>query len=371
MAETDIGKTTTTDFSNTLDTFQITPETLDSPDDTKETTWDNDRFNEYLGYYKNISNYRASTNAIARWTIGKGFQADAETTLLLDTIKGWGKDTFNQIMEGGQKEKRYQGNFYAHIITDSEGNLINLKPLNGGNMRNVADAQGMLIRFDQMNRASNEVERSFKPEEIFYLAHDRIGDEIHGTSDLEALKKTIDAREEALDDTRTIYHHNVPVRILYVDHDDPAKLSVLKEKYKDAINRKDVILLPKGTVEPDLASVAPNATLNHLNQTESLNRNFYQASGGTDILVGATQSITDAASKTQLLTLQATVIEAQLELKEQILAQLNLVVDFVLPVDIQQDAISTSQGNDVEVNPLEVEPIRKDVGIEGGEEVGT
>ncbi|KKK54497.1 hypothetical protein LCGC14_3084130, partial [marine sediment metagenome] len=31
--------------------------------------------------------------------VGKGYQADEETTMLLDTIKGNGKDTFNSILE--------------------------------------------------------------------------------------------------------------------------------------------------------------------------------------------------------------------------------------------------------------------------------
>jgi len=57
----------------------------------------------------------------------KGFKADEETTMLLDSIKGFGVDTFNTILENAMRTMLIGGNFYAEIIRDEEGVLTNLK----------------------------------------------------------------------------------------------------------------------------------------------------------------------------------------------------------------------------------------------------
>jgi len=362
MPETDVAAATVTDLQNIQKSFVVGVEITDGTSGHNETTWEDEDFEKNLGYYKKIPEFKASVDAKARWTIGKGFQTDAQTTIELDKIRGWGKDTFNSIMEDSQRVKQFAGNYYAEIILDKKDNFINLKPLNPGSMRHVVNPQGMLIRFEQIDRTTKNVMKKFKPEEIFYLAHNRIADEIHGTSDCEALKPIIDARNEALADSRVLHHRNVPVRILYVASDDENKLAALKNQ--------ELILLPKGTVETDVHSVAGNSIINPLAWIESLNRYFYQASGGTDILVGATQGITDAGEKVKMVALEATILEAQLELKEQLLAQLNLVGSFVLPVTLQQDAASDQlqenlgTGDDVGVNPVDEEPVRDDVGVE-------
>jgi hypothetical protein len=35
----------------------------------------------------------------AIWTVGKKIEADPETTVILDHISGWGKDTFRNILK--------------------------------------------------------------------------------------------------------------------------------------------------------------------------------------------------------------------------------------------------------------------------------
>ena len=54
------------------------------------------RWEEYL---KTIPELQATIDAKATWTVGKGYTADPITTLILDRINGWGKDTFNTILE--------------------------------------------------------------------------------------------------------------------------------------------------------------------------------------------------------------------------------------------------------------------------------
>ena len=109
-----------TDFS--VDTAQ-----LDSPMNQKETRWNNSDWTQQLGYFKIIPELNVSINAKATWTIGKGFLADPQTEMLLDTIKGNGMDTFNTILENMIRTYYIGGDAFCEIIRDDEDNLINLR----------------------------------------------------------------------------------------------------------------------------------------------------------------------------------------------------------------------------------------------------
>ena len=177
---------------------------------------------------------------------------------------------------------------------------------------------------------------------------------MYGRGEIDAVRKTVEFRNEVLTDARTLLHRNIiPVRIIEVESDDTTKINKLRKDWRTAVEKGDVIIIPKGTVVVTEGGLSQNQTLNPLPYLDSLNKNFYQAQGGTDILVGASLDITDGASKIKLLGMEATAKRLALELEEQILAQLNLEVKFPFLVTIQQDAISdTSQ---------EEEPIREAV----------
>ena len=64
--------------------------------------------------------------------------------MLLDTIKGFGYDTFNTILENAARTMLIGGNFYAEQIRDDEENLINLKPLDPSVMKHHINRAGIL-----------------------------------------------------------------------------------------------------------------------------------------------------------------------------------------------------------------------------------
>lgn len=73
----------------------------------------NTKYSQYLGYYKDIPELAAVIDAKATWTVGKGFKADEKTTMELSKIKGFGKDTFNTILENMARTKEIGGDSYA------------------------------------------------------------------------------------------------------------------------------------------------------------------------------------------------------------------------------------------------------------------
>lgn len=355
MPQTDVGKTITTDLTNQQEDYSVAPEDTDAATDQKETEYINQEWTQQWAYYKKTPKLKSDIDVKCSWIVGKGWSADEKTTMILDAIKGFGKDTFNSIIENMERVAHIGGDSFAEIITDEEGTLINLKPLNPGKIKIFVDKAGILKRYEQTDKQSKSTIRKiiskitrkkanlrFKPEQIFHLCRNRGADEIHGESLIPAVEPIILSIEEAMEDWKIVMHRNVvPLRIIEVDEDDTAKLLTLKTMYENAIKNKEVIIIPKGTVEFKEGTVSPNATLNPLPWIEMLTQHFHQATGVPDCVGGGgTVSLTDANSKIKYLSFEQTIRESQHYDEEQILAQLNLVVTFEMPALLENDMIS-------------------------------
>lgn len=343
MPQTDISRVTTSSLATNQDNYSITQETIEGAAEQKETYWENTNWTSWLGYYKHIPELHNAINTKAAWTVGRGYQADETTQLLVMKIKGWGKDTFNSILKNLMITSMIGGDAFAEIITDDDDQLINLKPLDPSTIRIVANRKGRIIRYEQIARTGSEtlVTKTFKPEHMFHLCRNRICDEIHGTSIIEALQDTIDARNEAFVDWRRVLHRNVnPVRIWSLDTDNATEINTFISKTEAAIKDAENIYIPKGTAEVVVGSVAPNATLNPTPWIEQLNGYFNQNSGVPDVIAGNARTLTEAASKIVYLVFQQTVEEEQLFLEEQILSQLNMEIIFNFPASLDSDRLS-------------------------------
>lgn len=363
MPETKIESMVTTDIQNAKPEFNVGLETTDGVEaQSRETWWTNDKYPMYLAYYKKIPELKSKIDTYASWTIGKGFLADPSTELILGNIRGNGKQTFNMILESMIRTRKYGGDAYAEIILE-DGKLINLKQLDPAGMRHIINAKGMLTRFEQTtklgNKAGKEGIREFDIEDIFYLPNDVIADEIHGTSIIEAIEPLLKARNEALADTRLLYHRNLfPIKVWEVDFDDPARISTYKTMIDKAVSTHENIIVPKGTVMPPVvAGTAPNATLNPLPWIESLGRYISQATRVPDIVNGSSLSLTEAAAKIDYLVWQQTIEDEQTYIQDQVLAQLNLEIDLRFPASLQNEALSEEAPRDETegVNPPEIQ----------------
>lgn len=343
MAETDIAKLQTTDILNQLADYSVDQATPDGPTDSKETSWDNVNWQQQFGYYKTIPELTAAIDAKATWTVGRGYTSDPITTLLLMQIRGWGKDTFNTIIENMIRTYHIGGDAFAEIIVDDYGVLINLKPLDPGSIRIVANRQGRIIRYEQKDRIRQKSALKFAPEKIFHMARNRIADEIHGTSAIDAVENIILMRNEAMDDQKKILHRNVPHVIWHVDTDDTAKINEFKDKIDQQVKDRENIIIPKGTVEREVGAIASNATLSPIPWIQVLTGYFYQAIGVPDIILGSSTNLTEASAKIAYLAFEQTIREEQLYVKEQILAQLNLAIELEMPAKLENELLTGKQ----------------------------
>ena len=152
MPETRIGAAASSDLTNVMTEYSVPSETIDGASDQPETKWENLRWTQYLAYFKKIPELRAVINAKANWTVGKGFKAEEDVEMRLSAIAGWGKDTFNTILENMIRTYHIGGDAYCAIIPDDEGELLNLKPLDPGVMAHIVDKTGQIIRYEQRSK---------------------------------------------------------------------------------------------------------------------------------------------------------------------------------------------------------------------------
>lgn len=344
MGDQDINNSDISDYKNSgyMTDYSVDAGHTDSPIDQKETTYTFTKWTTWLGYYQNIPELQAAINAKADWTVGKGYTSPVpQTEILLDSMTGNGTDTFNTILSNMVRNYHIGGDAFAEIIRDDEDVLINLKPLSPENMMIVANRQGLIIRYEQINKVKGQPNKKFQPEEILHLSRNRIADEIHGVSMVKAVEEIILMRNEAMKDYKKLLHRNIyPPRLWKLDTDDPTKISAFKAKVAQSKGQGEDIFIPMGTVETELAGVTPNSTLNPLPWIHSLTQYFYQAAEVPQIIVGGAQEITEASAKIAFLAFEQPIAKEQLYIENQILAQLQLEIELTFPVTIQNEVLS-------------------------------
>ena len=232
------------------------------------------------------------------------------------------------------------GDAYAEVIRDEEGDILNLKPLDPGSMSNVVNGQGILIRFEQTSKVRTQPKK-FNVNQIFYLPRNRVADEIHGVSLIEALEWIILAKNETMADWKRVMHRNVdPVIIIHADTDDATAIAKIKSDWEKVKKDGETWVVPKDVVVPELLAVSPNAVLTPVNWLQFLDDKFYEAANVPKIIVGGIGGITEAAVKIAYLAFEQNVEEDQLEIEEQVWEQLGYKIELEFPTSLKNELLS-------------------------------
>jgi hypothetical protein len=217
MPEYDIAGSTSSDLTGVMQDITVPSQDTDAATG-KETSWQNMKWSQYYGYYKSIPELKQAIDMRSLWTIGRGYETTIPTRVVLESIRGWGMDTFNTILKNMIVTRRIAGDAFAEIIRDPQTKeLINIKPLDPGQIRIVVNEKGIIKRYEQVSKTGKKTQR-FKPEEIFHLTNKRVADEIHGTSDIEVIEDIIKASEESFQDMKQLMHRHVkPIMAFKLD----------------------------------------------------------------------------------------------------------------------------------------------------------
>ena len=334
MVTTDYSASVITDMTNKLTDYSVDSVSTDAAGDQPETEYTNPRWSQQLGYFKKIPELNRAITALTIWTAGKGYTAKPPYETILENITGWGEDTFTSIMINMIKCKKIGGDAFAEIIRNPDtGTLINLKPLDPGSIKIIVNRKGIIKRYEQVSK-TKDPNREISPEKMLHLCNDRIADEIHGTSIIDVCEQVILARNEMMADRRKVLHRNVvPVRIIEVDSDNPAKIAKLKGQYQDVINKGEVIIVPKGNVEIKDSNPVIVDSLQDIRYLENF---FYQAVGVPKI-IATSEDFTEAGGKVGFLTFEPVYTNEQTQLEGDLWNQLAIRVTFKRPPSLGGD----------------------------------
>jgi hypothetical protein len=304
-----------------------------------EYYYQNTNWSTYWGYF-NDEDLGEMKNAFIMksiWNVGKGYTADPETTVILDHISGWGKDTFDDILFNMDLISRLGGDSYSEIIRDEKtGLLLNLKPLDPGSIKIVVDKKGILKRYEQTNKVSGNIIK-FNPDEIFHLSHNRIADQVHGISDIISLKNTILAEKESFVDTKKIMHRQArPMIVFKLGTDDSSKIAQFAAKMDQAVSKGENIYVPDdtNTFSYEVVKIDLNSML--MAWRDSIRQKFYRSLGLPLTVFGAASG-TESQSKIEYLAHEQVFSKDQRFLENQIWNQLYLRIKLNSPVTLLEN----------------------------------
>lgn len=363
MVQTDITEATSSDYTNAVDDYAIDIRNIDGATDQKETEWTNANWSKYWGYFNSIPDLKSAIIMKAIWDVGRGYETDPATEVILDHVSGWGKDSFEDILFNMCIIMRIGGDAFAEIIKEGD-KIINIKPLDPGSIKIVVDGMNRIKRYEQTSKTDGKTKtlNIWQPEEILHLSNNRLANQIHGISDIEALEKTILADEESLDDIKKLMHHQVKPFIMWkLKTSDKAKIAELVSKIDSARNLGEDMFIPDDDDAIEWEQVNVNLSQLVLTWRDDIRNRFYRTIMLPQIVPGAAGQGTESESKVIFLAFEQIVHKDQKFLEKQIWNQLFLKIDLVHPTSIAPE-LATDEAKDAGQG-LNIQPNETTAGV--------
>ena len=164
-----LGAKNATTTTSTVADFSVSATALDY----EGTTWEFNDATKNLGYYFNIPELKGAIDALATWTVGKGWETESDNARRsLELIEGWGEDSFQSIVWNMIVMKKIVGDSFAEIIRN-EGELINIKPISPERVRINLDGKGIIKDYDVRKKDGKYT--NVAKENMLHQCNERIG----------------------------------------------------------------------------------------------------------------------------------------------------------------------------------------------------
>ena len=362
MPKLDITSATSSDLTNAIEDYSIDAMNTDGVGNQDETEYQNSKWGQQWGYFNQVPDLKSAIILKAIWNVGKGYTCDAKTAVILDHINGWGKDTFDDILFNLEIVRRIGGDFFAEIMRADDGTLINLKPLDPGSMKIIVDRKGMIKRYEQTNKISdkNKSVVKFEPKDILHISNNRLADQIHGISDIDAVEETILADEQSFDDLKKIIHwQSRPIIMFKLWTDDQGKIDAFIAKMDQAIAKGENIYIPDDENAVNYEVIKADISPVVLNWRDDIRNKFYRVIGLPQIVPGGGGQSSESEAKVIYLAFEQIVKKEQRALELQLWNQLGLRITFNPPTSLlenlkQDEAKDSGQG--LEFQPGDITP---------------
>ena len=323
MAELDLSKSTTTEMG--ANDYIVDAKALDTENaGNGETYVYFEDAMELLGYYFNIPQIHSHLDILATYVAGKGYKTEnPQDQIDLEHITGLGEDSFQSIMWNHQVVKKVVGDAFAQIITQS-GVLINLIPISPERVKVVIKG-GRILRYEIWD---GSIWKILNPTEMLHSSNNRIGDQTHGTSQIEACKWLIDALEEAQITNRKIDRQRRALGIVEFATNDAGKISYANAAIKKAVDDGEMLGYGKDTMKlldfPNKGTGDGMAWIQWLENKISQNLEVPKA-------LTTTEGLTEAGGQVGFLTFEPIYTREQADLEADLYAKLGMKITFIRP----------------------------------------
>ncbi len=349
MSEFNPSLATTTNFSTAVPDFIVAQKALDAKQpNSDETYWYFDKATTYLGYATNIPEIFSAASALCTWTVSRGHTVEQEEVrTMLENIKGMGKDSFTQIMWNHEFIKLVVGDAFMEIkrAEKNKSLIINLIPISPERVRLVFDKTGMIKNYGVWNGSEW---KTVEKENMLHSSNKRIGDQLHGTSQIEPAKKIIDARNEALDDERIIKHRDKALGIIYYQTDKEGKISYVNSQVERAVNLGEMVGLPEGTAKiepyPGRSSEDRTAWIAYL-------ENFFYQIFGVPRSIASSDGTSEVGGKMGHVIFEPIYTKEQVDLEDDLWNQAQIKLKFNRPPSLGGLVDESKNTGDINVQP--------------------
>ena len=252
MATLNLSNATTTDFTNQVSDFVMESKALDTENADGETVHYFEEADTNLGYYTNDPIVNSAANGMATWSFGRGVEYEDPTTKAeFEHFSGRGNDTFQSLMWNHEVIKLVIGDAFMEIVRSDKGDVIlNLVPISPERVK-IISKDGRILRYG-VYQGSTGTWETIDIENMYHTSNKRIGDQVHGTSQIDAIRKTIDARQEAEADERIIKHRDKALGVVYYKTNNEGKIAYANTQIEKAVKNGEMVGLPEDTakIEP-------------------------------------------------------------------------------------------------------------------------
>lgn len=356
MGNFDAGQLETGTMNTNMVTEVVNPYNTDGAGDQEETTYQNTEWSQQWAYFNEISDLKGACLMKVIWDCGKGWDADVRTTAMLENIKGYGKDTFDDVLFNVLLQSYIGGDGFAEIIKDDLGQLVNLKPLDPGSIVIVADQQGIIKRYEQTSKIKGKKPKKFEPKDILHLSNNRAADQIHGISVIKSLEKTILAELQSFTDMEKIMRRQArPLLIFKLKTDNSTVRNAIIQKIEEGTAKGEHVYIPDDESIVSFEQVAINVSDVVLAWRQDVRNKFYRGLGLPLIIFGNAGS-TESGGKIEYLAHEQVFEFSQRRIEKQLWLQLRIRINLIPPVTLlenlqndeskdAQNALTFSQGD--------------------------
>ncbi len=340
------------DFTNSLATPEFKTQELVTIEQVEGdvVTWIPE-WRKWNGYYRTLPEVKSKIDTNVLWATGLGWESEKHKKIL-EKINGNGKDNIDTIIMNMQTEYEVCGDGFSEILRDKQGRLVNLKPLNPGEIRIVATKLGMIMRYEQISNAEAQgrtlkVIESWLPDKIFHLSWNRVANEIHGIGKIEKLATLLKKIQQAKDITAVIHRrHMTPVKIWEVDTDDEAEMATFKGKVDGLYKNVENIVVPKGSAAATILQMQKGTIEESVTWLNYLNGELTQGFGVPEVTQGSDRGGgSEAKSKIIHLNYQPRAQLHRMFVEKQMKAQLGIDIKFDEPPSIDPALLTDARKN--------------------------